>query len=206
MEKIFLEGFLLQASLIFALGAQNIFIIEQGLTGNHPFLISFICFLCDLILILFGVTGMGFLFLSMPIVKIAIGISGILLMFFYAINRMKTSNISLPQNNDQIKTSTGRLIMLSIIFSWLNPHAYLDAFVLIGGQSVRYADHNERIIFGFGAGVSSLIWFLSLSYLSLFFSLFLKKIMEFLNLCSILIFLFFAIRLSFEVKGWIVSQ
>lgn len=203
MGTAFFDGFLLQASLIFALGSQNIFIIEQGMFGDRPFFISFICFFCDLILILIGVAGMGLILVDMPQVKIAFGILGILLMVFYGASRLKTNAFKVVANENRIKQTPSKLIFLCIIFSWLNPHAYLDAFVLIGGQATRYIDMVDKLIFGFGASAASLCWFLTISYVSKYFSSFLMRLMWFLNLSSVFLFLFLAYRMSFDVKQWV---
>lgn len=203
MEGIFLEGFLLQASLIFALGSQNLFVLEQGMFGERPLLVSFLCFLCDLLLILFGVAGVGLLITEMPKVKIAFGILGVLLMVFYGITRLKNSDPQFKIGENRVKQTIWQLVLLSVFFSWLNPHAYIDAFILIGGQATKYSDNREKIIFGLGASFSSLCWFITLSHVAKYFSSILKKIMWLLNVCSVLIFLLMAIRMSYDVKTWI---
>ena len=87
MEKIFFEGFSLQASLIFALGAQNIFVLESGLRKTHSLTISLVCFLCDLILIMLGVAGAATIFNLFPSLKFAIGIVGVIFLFIYGFQK-----------------------------------------------------------------------------------------------------------------------
>jgi len=205
MEMIFFEGFLLQASLIFALGSQNLFIIEQSLAGHKPWLMSFVCFFCDLVLIMIGVAGMGILFLSMPGFKILMGVLGIFLMIYYALDRLSSNSFYIPETQVTLKKTTKHLVFLSIVFSWLNPHAYLDAFILIGGQSIKYGNFNARIFFGLGAAFFSLVWFLVLSYISGYFSIYLKNMLRYFNFGSVLLFFILAIKLSAEVKVWIVD-
>ena len=79
--KFFSDGFLLQASLILALGAQNIFVLESGLKKQRQFVVAFVCSLCDLILIMLGVLGASSLFLRFPSLKIAFGIIGVGFLF-----------------------------------------------------------------------------------------------------------------------------
>jgi L-lysine exporter family protein LysE/ArgO len=205
MQMIFFEGFLLQASLIFALGSQNLFIIEQSLAGHKPWLMSFICFFCDLVLIMFGVAGMGVLFVSIPEFKILMGVLGVILMMYYGLDRLSNNSFNIPVTQITLKKTTKHLILLSMIFSWLNPHAYLDAFILIGGQSIKYGEFNERIFFGLGAAFFSLLWFLFLSHISGYFSIYLKNMFRLFNLGSVLLFFILAIKLSTEVKVWIVD-
>lgn len=91
MDQMFLEGFLLQASLIFALGAQNIFVLESGLKKQHPLIVSFACFFCDLLLIMLGVTGAATLFTFFPYAKVSIGIIGILFLFYYDWSKFRST-------------------------------------------------------------------------------------------------------------------
>ena len=91
MDQMFLEGFLLQASLIFALGAQNIFVLESGLKKQHPLIVSFACFFCDLLLIMLGLAGAATLFTFFPYAKVSIGIIGILFLFYYDWSKFRST-------------------------------------------------------------------------------------------------------------------
>lgn len=166
MGSLFLEGLVLQASLIFALGAQNIFVLEAGLKRQHHLAISFVCFLCDLTLILLGVAGAATFFTYFPGIKVFIGILGVSFLFFYGMSKLFSGTSILKVSSSPIKTSLKRSVILAMTFSILNPHAYLDAFILIGGFSSKYDALQDRIILGLGAGVYSGIWFLILSSLS----------------------------------------
>lgn len=167
MGSLFLEGLLLQASLIFALGAQNFFVLEAGLKRQHHLTVSFVCFICDLILILLGVAGAATLFNQFPYLKIMVGILGVTFLFAYGVSKLMFSD----SETTKIETCTldrtlKRSILLAMTFSILNPHAYLDAFILIGGFSTKYEALQDRIMLGLGAAVYSGIWFLVLSTLS----------------------------------------
>lgn len=169
MVTLFFEGLVLQASLIFALGSQNLFVLESGLRRENYLAVSLVCFLCDMTLILLGVAGAATLFTAFPELKISIGLLGVGFLFFYGMTKIFSGTSPLLVNP---KSSSGlsfkRSLILAVTFSVLNPHAYLDAFILIGGFSTKYNLLEERLVLGLGAGVYSGLWFLLLSTLSSF--------------------------------------
>ena len=89
MLQVFLEGFLLQASLIMALGAQNLFVLESGMRRQYHLTVSFVCFLCDLTIIMLGVMGAATLFHHFPEFKIVVGIVGIIFLLQYGIGKLR---------------------------------------------------------------------------------------------------------------------
>lgn len=164
MERLFVEGLVLQASLIFALGAQNLFVLESGMRRQYPLVVSFVCFICDLILIMLGVAGAATLLSKLPYVKIVIGGLGVAFLFQYGMSKIFARPVEAgSQELLNQRKDLRRSILLAITFSILNPHAYLDAFVLIGGYSAKYTELNERLSLGFGAACFSGIWFVMLS-------------------------------------------
>jgi len=204
MEKIFFEGFSLQASLIFALGAQNIFVLESGLRKTHSLTISMVCFLCDFILIMLGVAGAATVFNLVPSLKFAIGIVGVVFLFIYGMKKLtEDSTFTLDKNFTGL--TLGKSALLAMTFSLVNPHAYLDAFVLIGGYSSKYSELNERLSLGFGAAIYSGLWFLVLSYFSGFMKpLFCnKRSMKFISVCMGSFLLFLSGKLSMDIIAWI---
>lgn len=167
MGSLFFEGLLLQASLIFALGAQNLFVLESGLRRQNHLVVSFVCFLCDLTLILLGVAGAATIFTKFPQLKILVGLLGVSFLFAYGVSKLLSSDAPAPkQESGAFQHTVKKSILLAITFSILNPHAYLDAFILIGGFSTKYALLEDRIVLGLGAAVYSGIWFLILSTMS----------------------------------------
>ena len=209
MERIFLEGLFLQASLIFALGAQNIFVLESGLKKQNPVMISFVCFFCDLSLIMIGVAGAGTLFSTFSQLKIIIGFIGVLFLFHYGVSKIFIKQGALNVLDESpIQRGIKRSIVLAITFSLLNPHAYLDAFVLIGGYSTKYSLLSDRILVGLGAACFSLIWFLFLSSASsLMKPIFAHaKILKLITTCSGFILLFLSYRLGLDVYDWIMND
>lgn len=208
MEGLFIEGLFLQASLIFALGAQNIFVLESGLKKQHPLAVSFACFFCDLFLLTIGVAGAGSLFSSYSQLKILVGVIGVFFLLQYGLSKIFIPQQALTEKSfSEMNSSTlKKSILLSMTFSLLNPHAYLDAFVLIGGYSSKYPLLSERLAVGFGAAFYSLLWFLALTSASSF----LKPIfsdyrrLRLLSAGSGLLLLFLSFRLSVDVYDWIV--
>lgn len=205
MEKIFFEGLILQASLIFALGAQNIFILESGLQKKHHLEASFVCFVCDLSLILLGVGGVATIFMEIPVFKIAMGVLGVFFLFSYGLKKLVYKSDASVLFDSKKNSSLKNSILLALTFSLLNPHAFLDAFILIGGVSSKFETLNERLIFGAGAAVYSGIWFVALSS----FAAFLKPIFEnaktYRTLMSIagLFLIMISVKLGYDVIGWI---
>lgn len=207
MLSLFTEGLVLQASLIFALGAQNIFVLEAGLKKQNPLAISFTCFFCDLSLILIGVAGAGSLFSSFTQLKVLIGVVGVLFLAYYGLSKIFVpQEVITLEDNSMIKTSLKKSVLLAITFSLLNPHAYLDAFILIGGYSTKYHMLSDRLTLGLGAAFFSLIWFLFLtrasSVVKPIFSN--AKSLRFVSASCGLVLLVLSFRLSVDVYSWIM--
>lgn len=204
MKEVFLEGMLLQASLIFALGPQNLFVLESGLRKNHHLTVSLVCYLCDLVLIMLGVLGAASFFNLFPQLKVIIGGFGVGFLIIYGVGKLIIDNdvdIRAPSSGGNLKTA----IISSITFSVLNPHAYLDGIVLIGGYSAKYPETFLRLALGLGASTFSLIWFLLLSYgaaslMPLFQN---PRRMRFMMSTAGFILLFLSARLSMDVIGWL---
>ncbi len=203
MGGVFIEGALLQASLIFALGAQNLFVLESGLKRQHPFAVSFTCFFCDLIIILLGVAGAATLFSLFPQVKIFIGVIGVVFLFQYGLDKILISKqiIEIEERRDLSFRST---ILQAVSFSVLNPHAYLDGIVLIGGFSSKFPDLSSRIIFGLGAAFFSGVWFLFLSTASGYMKPLLENPMRMRKvMCTAgVTLMYLSVKLSADVFHW----
>lgn len=206
MEKVFLEGLLLQASLIFALGAQNLFVLESGLKRQNPLVVSFTCFICDLSLIMLGVAGTATLLTQFHQLKILFGGLGIIFMVLYGWSKIRPGQAVPDKTEEKDFSSTWKKsIILSITFSIFNPHAYLDAIVLIGGFSTKYSDIYARIAVGLGAAFFSLIWFLALSYASSIMKPLLEspKRMRLVMSLSGVVLIVLAGKLGTDVYTWI---
>ncbi len=204
MKEIFLEGMLLQASLIFALGPQNLFVLESGLRRQHHLTVSLVCFFCDLCLIMLGVLGAATFFNYFPQLKVIIGGIGVAFLIIYGVGKILVDpNVDIPVESHRSGIKTA--ILSSMTFSLLNPHAYLDGIILIGGYSAKYQEVSQRLALGLGASAFSLIWFLILSFgaaslMPLFMS---PRRMRFVMSTAGFVLLFLSARLSMDVVGWL---
>ncbi|WP_195164912.1 LysE/ArgO family amino acid transporter [Mesorhizobium sp. NBSH29] len=159
-----LSGFLLGGSLILAIGAQNAFILRQGLLREHVFVLSLICALSDALLIAVGVAGLGTLFAAAPNLIFAVTLGGALFLFAYAAiafrRAMNPDALVAARHGD---TSLTAAIGACLAFTFLNPHVYLDTVVLLGGLSASF-EGTGRLAYAVGAMTASFVWFFSLGY------------------------------------------
>ena len=163
-------GFLTGLSLILAIGAQNIFVIEQGLKKQYTFLVCFICSASDLILIFIGI--LIFIFFQNYFTFIIELVLNILLILFL-------SNFIWKKWNEEIKSidftevknieSRSSIFLKTLGFTYLNPHVYSDTLFFMGNFSKGF-EFNEKILFGLGASVASFIFFFLIGYLANYFS------------------------------------
>lgn len=206
MIEIFFQGFLLQASLILALGAQNIFVLNSGLRKQRHLLIAFVSSVCDALLVLVGVLGVATVFIQLPALKITLGVVGVGFLFFYGSMKLKEAKNGFShQKVSEQAVTTKQAILTSLGFSLLNPHVYLDTVVLIGGYSTKFNSIFERFSFGIGASAFSTIWFFVLVKLANLGSRLLnnKNAMQFISLASGVILILLAIKLGVDVLHWL---
>jgi len=166
MVTALLTGFFLGLSLIVAIGAQNAFVLRQGIIGQHVFYVALFCALSDALLISIGVAGISFFFSNVinQISNILFGFSALWLMG-YGILRIKAVFKTDKKIEIEELKSKGLLSTISIaaILTFANPHVYLDTMVLIGSISQQFFGYN-KIIFTFGAVLASFVFFFSLAY------------------------------------------
>ncbi|MCJ8309750.1 MAG: amino acid transporter [Rhizobiaceae bacterium] len=159
-----IEGFLLGGGLIIAIGAQNAFILRQGLLQQHVFILCLIAALADTFLIVLGVAGMGTLISSNPDMLFYVTVGGAIFLAGYALIALRRALA--PQGletSGKGVSSLGKAVSVLLAFTFLNPHVYLDTIVLLGGVSGQYSG-DLRVAFGAGASVASFLWFFSLGY------------------------------------------
>ena len=158
MEYLLL-GFFTGLSLILAIGAQNIFVIEQGLKKQHIFLVCLVCSVSDLILIFLGIFLFHF-FIQYFNSTIEL-IFNILLLFFllhFIYSKIKTYNSSVNLNNEKQDFLKKNILLKTLGFTYLNPHVYSDTVFFLGNFSKSFLI-NEKIIFGLGASIASFLFF-----------------------------------------------
>ena len=193
-----LLGFFTGLSLILAIGAQNIFVIEQGLKKQHIFLVCLICSLSDLILIFVGIFLFHYFvqyFNSTIELIFNILLIGFLIHFIYS--KIKIFNTNVILQNDHNNISKYDIFLKTLGFTYLNPHVYSDTVFILGNFSKNFL-LNEKIIFGIGASIASFLFFFLLGYLSKFLSKYAesKIIWNIINI-FIIIFMSFLIFLVF---------
>ena len=163
--EILLLGFITGLSLILAIGAKNIFVIEQGLKKNNIFIICLLCSLFDALLIGLGIFIFHyFLFLSSPIVILILNISLVIFLLHFIYQKISKSFGEYKNNNNEFsKDSIKQSILKTIGFTFLNPHVYSDTVFFLGNFS-KSMEIQSKITFGLGASLASLIFFFILGY------------------------------------------
>lgn len=160
----FLSGLGTGLSLIVAIGAQNAFVLRQGLVRRFVFSVVAICALSDLILIVLGVSGIGLVVQKFPAVLEVFRYAGALFLLCYGISALMRSvknTGSLQAASDSGQTLKGA-VAACLAFTFLNPHVYLDTMILIGSIASSFGE--EKWCFAAGAGSASVLWFTALGY------------------------------------------
>nr|WP_312870358.1 LysE/ArgO family amino acid transporter [Gordonia asplenii] len=157
-------GFGFGLSLIVAIGAQNAFVLRQGLVRAHVPHTVVVCALSDVVLIAAGVAGVGTLLHHAPAMMVAIRWAGFAFLAGYALlaARRALRPTALVDAAESTVRSAGAVIATCLALTWLNPHVYLDTVVLLG--SVATAQGAGRWWFGVGAMLASLSWFAALGF------------------------------------------
>ena len=169
-------GFFTGLSLILAIGAQNIFVIEQGLKKQYVFLVCLICAMSDLILIFIGI----FLFeyfknLLTNNIELIFNILLFIFLVYFIISKLRFKYESLDLNLKENKISLKNVVVKTLGFTYLNPHVYSDTVFFLGNFSKNFLIM-QKYFFGIGASIASLIFFFSLGYLSKLSSKYLQSI------------------------------
>ena len=162
-----LRGALISASLIIAIGAQNLFVLKQGLLRNHIFYVSGICFICDFVLMSIGILGVGTFISTNPLITNILAILGALFLLWYGFKAFKsaikgTSSMQVQSQNSN-DNSLVKVILATLAITLLNPHVYLDTVVIVGGIAGTLSSE-QKIAFLIGAVCVSFIWFFSIGY------------------------------------------
>jgi len=158
-----LPGLFTGLSLIIAIGAQNIFVIRQGLSRSHVLLVVLICAASDAVLIFLGTGGLGTLIQSKPDLLEFIRWFGVLYLTWFGIRAVRSvlSNQSLEVGTGS--SSSKKTVVLSVLgFTFLNPHVYLDTVILLGSIANQFED--DRWYFALGASLGSFLWFSAIGF------------------------------------------
>ncbi|NQX12480.1 amino acid transporter [Microbacteriaceae bacterium VKM Ac-2855] len=151
-------------SLIVAIGAQNAFVLRQGLRREHVLAVVTICALADAVLILLGIGGVGAILASAPWLLVIIRWGGIAFLVVYGVLALLRAVRpgSLDADPAGASTSLGTAVATVLALTFLNPHVYLDTVVLLGSVANTHGD--DRWFFGAGAALGSVLWFSVLGF------------------------------------------
>lgn len=195
------KGFIIGAGMIIPIGAQNAFILNQGIKQNFHFIAATICIICDLILMSIGVFGGSAIINANELLYQVITWAGIIFLSFYGALFFKDCLLTKAARANKLTAtkSLTAVIITTLAVTLLNPHVYLDTVVIIGSISSQFAD-NEKVAFLAGTALASIIWFYSLASISAKMSVLLskEKTQRVINL--LVAFIMWAIALSLFIS------
>ena len=156
----FSTGFFASLSLILAIGAQNAFVLRQGLRREHIGVVIAICAISDALLIVLGILGLGALIISLPVLVEIFRYGGAAYLVWFGISALRRAKKPDVLEASKQKTSGLRsVVVTTLAITYLNPHVYIDTVILLGSIANQFAD---RWVFAIGAILASASWFLSL--------------------------------------------
>jgi L-lysine exporter family protein LysE/ArgO len=164
MGSAAVSGFLVGLSLILAIGAQNAFVLRQGLRHEHVGAVVLACGLSDAVLMTAGVLGFGALSEAMPWLGNAMRLGGAAFLIVYGALRFRAAlrGGAALMPTDATAAPLGRVLATCLLLTWANPHVYLDTLVLVGALSAQYEPYSGY--FGLGAVTASFTFFAALGY------------------------------------------
>ena len=189
-----LLGFLTGLSLILAIGAQNIFVIEQGLKKQHVFLVCLICSISDFILIFLGIFLFHYFTQYFTLtIELVLNILLVIFLIHFIYLKIKSFNIQVNLNQNSNFCEKRNIILKTLGFTFLNPHVYSDTVFFLGNFSKNFLII-EKYFFGIGATIASFLFFFLIGYLSQYFSRYLnnKYVWKYINI-FIILFMFLII-------------
>ncbi|TAJ04324.1 arginine exporter ArgO [Pectobacterium versatile] len=167
MWAVYLQGVLLGAAMILPLGPQNAFVMNQGIRRQYHLMVALLCALSDMVLIAAGIFGGSALLSQSSLLLGAVTWGGVAFLLWFGWGAMKTAfskNIALA-SAEVMKQSRWRIIATMLAVTWLNPHVYLDTFVVLGSLGSQFAD-DARSWFALGTMTASFTWFFALALLA----------------------------------------
>lgn len=164
MSSAFFPGFFLGLSLILAIGAQNAFVLRQGLRREHVFAVCLVCALSDAVLICAGVAGFGLASDALPWLEPVLRYGGALFLAVYAARSLRSAlrNHGSLAPSSRPSAGLGATLLTCLAFTWLNPHVYLDTVILLGSISSQY--EGRKLAFALGAMTASFAFFFTLGF------------------------------------------
>lgn len=155
-------GFLTGLSLIVAIGAQNAFVLRQGLRRQHVLSVVLICAFSDALLIILGIAGLGAVINSLPILIEVFRYGGAAYLLWFAFGAIRRAVKPSALEESQAKADSLKQTVVTVLaLTYLNPHVYIDTVLLLGAIANQFA---ERWLFALGAVSASFIWFFTLGF------------------------------------------
>ena len=168
--EFLLLGFFTSLSLILAIGAQNIFVIEQGLKKQFTFTVCFICSISDCFLIFVGIFLFNFFYKYFTSsLELLFNILLFLFLIYFIYTKIRSVNKKVEFNQNYKEISFVSIIYRTLGFTYLNPHVYSDTVFFLGNFSKNFL-LTDKIIFGIGASLASFLFFFFIGYMSQFLS------------------------------------
>jgi len=196
-----LLGFLTGLSLILAIGAQNVFVIEQGLKKQYVFIVCLICSISDFLLIFLGIFLFQYLnnFFTTT-VELIFNILLLIFLLHFIWVKIKTKVLNTSFNIDGKTNNLANIVVKTLGFTFLNPHVYSDTVFFLGNFS-KSLSQIDKYYFGAGAATSSFLFFFTLGYLSKYFSKYLKsaKVWKRINYLIILFMSILSLTVLMEI-------
>ncbi|MGF1843027.1 LysE/ArgO family amino acid transporter [Vibrio clamense] len=162
---ILLQGFGLGASMIIPIGAQNAYVLNQGIKRNHHLTTATICSLLDVVFISLGIFGGGAILSQNEILLTTVTLGGIAFLIFYGLLSLKSA-FALSKNSDSKLNTLERgkrtVVLGALAVTVLNPHLYLDTVVILGSIGGQF-EGSDRVSFAIGTIMASFVWFYTLS-------------------------------------------
>ena len=181
-------GFITGLSLILAIGAQNIFVIEQGLKKEFVFIVCLICAISDFLLIFLGIFIFYYFqnFLT-PLIEFILNLLLLIFLLHFVWCKIRTEIHKLNLNVKKFQYSLSTVIFKTLGFTYLNPHVYSDTVFFLGNFSKDFT-LNQKLYFGMGASINSFVFFFAAGYLSKYLSNYLKteKVWKIINMLIII--------------------
>jgi L-lysine exporter family protein LysE/ArgO len=200
--EFLLLGFFTGLSLILAIGAQNIFVIEQGLKKQHVFLVCLVCSISDLILIFLGIFIFEFFSKYFnSTVELIFNIALVIFLIHFIYSKIKNYKTAVNFDTDVTSITGFNILLKTLGFTYLNPHVYSDTVFFLGNFSKNFVI-SQKIFFGIGASIASFLFFFLIGYLSKYLSKYATK-QKVWNIINILIIIFMSFLTLFIITKMI---
>ena len=197
-------GFLTGMSLILAIGAQNIFVIEQGLKKQYVFFVCLICSISDFLLIYLGIFLFQYLnnFFT-PLVELIFNILLFIFLIHFIWGKIRNNSSNVTLNMKSEKKTLSKILIKTLAFTFLNPHVYSDTVFFLGNFSKNFT-LIDKYYFGTGATISSFIFFFTIGYMSKYLSKYLKsqRVWKKINLFIVIFMSILALYILIEILSF----